>query len=334
MAQAEINSARDSCAKPQVSVLTPTWNRAEYLPEVWQGLHSQTNRSFEWIVANDGSQDDTIEVVRRLAGKSDFPVTLINASVRIGKSRMDNEAVRRAQGEFILWCDSDDVLLPAAIETLLQTWHSIAPQERQQFAGVTALCTAGGVILGEDYPAADMTDLPLNTLLYQMRSDLVIFTRAGLLQQTPFREVDFLISESSVWNQIGVRRTRFIPQVLKKIRYGEKNCLSHSGKMRYNRGHAHALALTRRAASRQLSFPRQVMRIVNFGRYCVHGDIPVGDALRLWRDHGGSALAVFALLPVSFALCVKDRLQQKVEKTHPAFDEALDTVEFDCEVLN
>lgn len=334
MGEADIQASGGSTAKPRVSVLTPTWNRAEYLLDVWKGLNNQVNRSFEWIVANDGSEDDTNEVVRDLARKSDFPVTLINASTRIGKSRMDNEAVNRAQGEFILWCDSDDTLMPEAIDSLLQTWDSIAPEERQNFAGVTALCTAAGSILGEDYPAEDVTDLPLNTLLYQMRSDLVIFTRSDLLKRTPFMEVDFLISESSVWNQIGVRQTRFTRKVLEQKRYGEKNCLSHSGRMRYNRGHAYALALTRPYASRQITLSRRFMRTVNFGRYSIHGDIPLAEALKTWRASGGSALAVITLLPASLALCVKDHLQRKVDKTHLAFEQATGIVEFEYDILN
>ena len=132
-------------ATPLVSILTPTWNRADYLPKVWEGLNTQTNKSIEWIVANDGSTDHTVDTVRVLANQSDFPVTLINASIRIGKSRMDNEAVGRARGQFILWCDSDDFLLPKAVETLLATWTSIPEEEREHFAGVTALCeTASG----------------------------------------------------------------------------------------------------------------------------------------------------------------------------------------------
>lgn len=334
MGQVDIRSSGGSPATPRVSVLTPTWNRAEYLLDVWKGLDSQSNRSFEWIVANDGSEDETIEVVSGLARKSSFPVTIINASTRIGKSRMDNEAVKKARGEFILWCDSDDILMPEAIQSLLQAWDSIAPEVRHDFAGVTALCSAAGSILGEDYPAGDVTDLPLNNLLYQMRSDLVIFTRSDLLKRTPFMEVDFLISESSVWNQIGTRQTRFTRKVLEQKRYGEKNCLSHSGRMRYNRGHAHALALTRCFASGHVTFTQRLIRLVNFGRYRIHGDIPLTKALGLWRANGGSTLAVITLLPVSFVLCVKDRLQKKVDKTHLAFEEAIDIVEFKHEVLN
>lgn len=123
---------------PHISVLTPTWNRASYLKTVWKGLQSQGFRNFEWIVANNGSQDDTVEIVRALAKKSDFPVTLISASQRVGKSRIDDEAVSAARAEFILWCDSDVYLLPEALQTLFDTWHTIPAPER-----AAAMCPPG-----------------------------------------------------------------------------------------------------------------------------------------------------------------------------------------------
>jgi hypothetical protein len=73
---------------------------------------------------------------------------------------------------------------------------------------------------------------------------------------------------------------------------------------------------------------------VNFGRYCFHGDIPLSKALQLWQDNAGSALAVIALMPISFAFCLKDQMQKKVEKTHLAFDEAIASAEFEYDVLN
>jgi glycosyltransferase involved in cell wall biosynthesis len=69
-----------------ISILTATWNRSKYLWSVHVGLAAQSNCS----------------------------VTYIRADRHVCKVRMDNEAVRQAKEEFILWCDSDDWLLPNA----------------------------------------------------------------------------------------------------------------------------------------------------------------------------------------------------------------------------
>ncbi len=88
--------------QPLVSVLTPTWNRAEYLEKVWRGLVAQEYRNFEWIVGNDGSNDNTVEVLRALAKKSDFPIKLIDSNIRIGKSRIDNLLMSNISGELLI----------------------------------------------------------------------------------------------------------------------------------------------------------------------------------------------------------------------------------------
>lgn len=306
--------------KPVISVLTPTWNRAPYLHKVWEGLEAQGFRNFEWIVANDGSQDETVEVVHALAQKSDFPVTLISASQRVGKSRIDNEAASAAQGDFIIWCDSDDVLVPEALQTLLDTWHSIPEAERDSFCGVSALCDTEDGVLGNRFYSSDAPlDMGWNEMFRALRADLVIFTRADLVKQNPFPEVDFLISESSIWSKIGVRKTRFLPVVLERKRYGEVNALSLSGHMSYNRGHAHAIALTNPYVAPFLNRKDRLKRAVNYLRYSRHGEISLREAFRLWGADVREIALFVALWPTAQALALKDQLQGKVHKTHRDF---------------
>ncbi|WP_018147500.1 glycosyltransferase family 2 protein [Henriciella marina] len=320
---------------PAISVITPSWNRASYLKNVWEGLDAQGFESFEWIVANDGSEDETVEVVRALALESNFPVTLICASQRVGKSRIDNEAVRAARGDFIIWCDSDDVLLPGALQTLIDTWHSIPESERDLFCGVSALCDTEEGVLGNRFYNSDAPlDMIWNEMYRALRADLVIFTRADLVRQTPFPEVDFLISESSVWNNIGVRKTRFLPVVLKRNRYGEVNAISHSGHMSYNRGHAHAIALTKPHLAPFLSRKEQLRRTVNYLRYCQHGEISLSEALRLWRADMREVALLIVIWPAALALSFKDRLQGKVRKTHREFLAAQAVATVTTEKLN
>lgn len=311
---------------PLISVLTPSWNRSAFLPIVWQHLNSQSFLNFEWIVANDGSSDDTIKVVESLARKSSFPIILINANKRIGKSRMDNEGIKASRGKFIVWCDSDDYLHSNALEELLATWNSIPEVERNYFCGVTALSETNTGILGKTYPKSGYTDICLNKLLNIMKSDLVIFTNAYILKKHLFKEVDFLIPESSVWNAIGNKKTRFIPKVLKRSNYNQVNCISHSGFMSFNRGRAHALAISKPYQVELLSTKEKIWRAIIFLRYSYHGDIKFKDAISLWRGNIFDRAQLYLLLPFALLFIIKDIAKKVVIKTHIEFESSNSTV--------
>jgi glycosyltransferase involved in cell wall biosynthesis len=294
---------------PLISVLTPTWNRAAYLTRVWEGLCSQTFTDFEWVVANDGSTDDTRKVIQELASRSPFPVILIEASVHIGKPRMDNELIRHARGEFLVWNDSDDFLVPSALKQLVDTWNSIAPDARGAYIGVTSHTTF------------DTTWNDLSERL-AIEGDKLFYVRADLTRANKFIEVDFMVIESSFWNAVSDMKTRFLPEVVKIVGREAENRISFSGKMEYCRGKAYGMAAAEqfpRAQRRNLR--DRAWKATTFFRYCIHGDIGISAAMRLWGGNLPKPLFL-ATYPLGVALAFKDRLQGKVRKTHRDFDRA------------
>lgn len=320
---------------PLISILTPTWNRADYLKQVWDGLISQTFTDFEWVVADDGSSDETTQVVKDLATLSPFPVTLITASCRVGKSKIDNLSVSNASGSFIIWCDSDDKLLPTALETLVSTWNSIPLSDQNSYCGITALCKTSDATLGNKfYGRQEALDMPWNELYHKLSSDLVIFTRAELLQSTPFPEVDFLTPESSVWSSIGILKTRFVPLILQHKNYRQSNCLSFNGIMAYNRGYAHANAITKPYTWHLTSRKKRVIKRINYLRYCRHGEIGFMQAVRLWKASPAEILLLLFLKSFSELIAIADIMQGKVRRTHRDFDIAITLAKFDIKRLN
>ena len=320
---------------PFISVLTPTWNRADYLKQVWDGLISQSFKDFEWVVSDDGSSDQTTKVVADLAARSPFPVTLITASCRVGKSKIDNVAVTNANGAFIIWCDSDDLLLPSALEVLVDTWKSIPQQERGAYCGVTALCKTHETILGNKfYGPCEVLDMPWNEIYLKLNSDLVIFTRAELLKSSPFPEVDFLTPESSVWNKIGIMKTRFVPFVLQQKSYRERNCLSFNGTMAYSRGYAHSIAITKPYVWALFSRKERLRKRFNFSRYCRHGEISFIEAVKLWNASPPEIVLFLFLMPFSELIALADKAQGKVQRTHRDFNVAISLVKFDVKRFN
>jgi len=318
------------------SILTPTWNRAAYLHRVYDGLAAQTYRNFEWIVADDGSMDDTGPVIRRLAALADFPVTYIRADRHVGKIRMDNAAVRQARGRFILWCDSDDWLLPVALQRLRDTWESIPEDQREGYVGVAALAATEQGCIVNPFPDDPYRDVSWNDLaeLHGVTGDMLYCARAEALKASPFPEVDLLIPESVVWTAIGHQPARLIPEVLQIKEYQAVHAVSFSGVMAYNRGRAHALASTvKNLCGHRRPWKTGAWWLITFIRYSLHGELTLAEARRLWGENS-STLGYALAYPLALGLAVKDRIQGKVRPTHREFLASQTSARLTVECLN
>jgi glycosyltransferase involved in cell wall biosynthesis len=234
---------------------------------------------------------------------------------------MDNEAIRHARGELLLWCDSDDILTPEAVGTFLSTWRGLSSDQRKEFVGVTALAATKEGVLANPFPGSEYRDVSWNDLagLHRVTADMTFLVRTDVMRSNPFPEVDLVVPESVVWNVIGDGKTRFIPKVLRLVEYRAPNAISFSGKMNYNRGRAYAAAvMQRRLLSYSSGRYERMWRLVNFLRYCIHGEIGMAEARRLWADNSPSP-SFWSCVPVAHLLALADRLRNKVVRSHREF---------------
>lgn len=95
---------------PMFSIITPAYNSAAYIAETITAVLGQTFGGFELIIADDGSTDDTIEVVRKTAG-GDRRIRIVDAP-HGGPASARNAALAVARGRIIALLDSDDVWTP------------------------------------------------------------------------------------------------------------------------------------------------------------------------------------------------------------------------------
>lgn len=79
-----------------ITVFTPTYNRAHLLPRLYESLVKQTYRDFEWIIVDDGSSDNTAEVVNDWS--ADFPIRFF-IKENGGKHTAINLGTKLAKGE-------------------------------------------------------------------------------------------------------------------------------------------------------------------------------------------------------------------------------------------
>ncbi|MDR1889020.1 MAG: glycosyltransferase family 2 protein [Zoogloeaceae bacterium] len=110
---------------PAISVITPTYNHAHLLPRVWSSLRRQTEQNFQWIVVDDGSTDDTREVIAGFADPRIDYVWQENGGVCAARNRGDREI----RAEFVVYLDSDDEFFSgAALAEMLSEIKATRPE--------------------------------------------------------------------------------------------------------------------------------------------------------------------------------------------------------------
>ncbi len=103
---------------PAISIVTPTWNRAHTLPRALDSLLRQTCADWEAIVVDDGSTDDTRARMEEYTAR-DPRIRYVAQATNRGVLAARNTAFDRATGDWITTLDSDDELVPEALEVLL-----------------------------------------------------------------------------------------------------------------------------------------------------------------------------------------------------------------------
>jgi glycosyltransferase involved in cell wall biosynthesis len=104
--------------RPFVSVVVPTYNRAQQTIAAIESVLAQTYRHFDIIVVDDGSTDGSGEAIQRFISQrtNGFHQILLLREPHQGASGARNAGIARAQGEYIAFLDSDDVWVPEKLE--------------------------------------------------------------------------------------------------------------------------------------------------------------------------------------------------------------------------
>jgi glycosyltransferase involved in cell wall biosynthesis len=136
--------------KPVLSVITPTYNRAHLLDRVYESLLAQTEFSFEWIVADDGSDDETEQKVTVWIKSAPFPIHYTYQENQ-GKAAAFNHAVRLASGQFLFCLDSDDWFPEDSVANQIALMESHV--DNPKICGLTGISKLpDGTVVGKAFP--------------------------------------------------------------------------------------------------------------------------------------------------------------------------------------
>ena len=190
-----------------VTVLTPTFNRGGSLNNLYQSLQKQTIKDFEWLLVDDGSTDDTKNIAEEMRKKAEFPMRYIYKE-NGGKHTALNVGVKQITSELAFIVDSDDTLVPDAIETILQ-YHK-KYKERKDLCGYSFLRRfPDGNINGKpfepDEKVGTYIECRINADDTQADKAEVFYTRC--LKEFPFPEYrnEKFLGEDLVWIRMAMK---------------------------------------------------------------------------------------------------------------------------------
>lgn len=127
------------------TICIPTYNRANTIINTIQSLKKQTYLDFEVIIVDDGSIDETEEVIKKL----DWDKIVYCKKKNGGKHTALNVGIEKAKGELFLVLDSDDVLVPNALSSMASIWENIS--NNKTICGIMGRCSENGKLIGERF---------------------------------------------------------------------------------------------------------------------------------------------------------------------------------------
>ncbi len=295
------------------TVFTPTFNRAHVLERVFRSLQQQTLGNFEWLIVDDGSTDNTREVVGQFRDQAGFPIRYLYQSNR-GKHMATNLAVREAKGQLFLTVDSDDACTPQALERLYSIWLEIPSPERDRFSGVSVLCLDwDGRTIGTKFPRDRMDSDPVSLVSSGVRGEKWGFHRTEILRRFPFPGFpgETFLTEAVVWNRIAREYRMYYANEALRICFATTGGLSRGVP---GKGWKSNWALRARnpKGSRLyyqecLAFPYSpvllIRHVLNYVRFSFHAGVSARQTIR----DSPRPLLTFGAVPAAAALYLRDR---------------------------
>lgn len=188
-----------------LSIITPTYNRVDLLKNCFSSLLVQTCCDFEWIIVDDGSSDQTKEIFSEIAKKKlPFRMTYVWKE-NGGKHSALNVSHPFIHGRYILLLDSDDTLIPSAVETVISVWKKY--ENNAEIGIITFLRQLkDGTIVAKGRQEGIPLDVLNNKRICFIANDCCETLRAKLFLKYPFPvfEGEKFLAETALWYRVGL----------------------------------------------------------------------------------------------------------------------------------
>lgn len=165
----------------KLTVFTPTYNRKHTIGRTYESLCRQTSKDFEWLIIDDGSTDNTKDLVMKWIGDNIISIRYIYQKNQ-GMHGAHNTAYRNIFTELNTCIDSDDYMPDDAVEKIISFWNKYGSK---QYAGIVGLdINSLGNVIGTSFPK-EMKVTALYDFYRHGRGDKKLVYRTDIIKQYP-----------------------------------------------------------------------------------------------------------------------------------------------------
>lgn len=260
-----------------VTVITPTYNRAYLLPNLFESLKQQ-ERNFKWLIVDDGSDDDTEEVVKGF--KADFDIKYIKKA-NGGKHTALNVGIREIDTELTIIVDSDDMLLPGAIADIRQVHEKYRGNDKIGAYSFLRCYSNGKPVVPLDND--EFIDSYIRYRIKERRpGDMAEVFKTKVLKEYPFPEFagERFLSEDVVWIEISKKYDFvFINKAIYRCEYLEGGLTANDKPMKFA-SPLGSMLRGKRLMSKECGLIANIRGAIIYNCYnldSVRGGVPAGE---------------------------------------------------------
>ncbi len=197
---------------PSVSIITPSFNQADYLEETIQSVLSQNYPEMEYLIVDGGSTDESVEIIERYADQLAWWVSEPDK----GQSDGINKGFRKATGDIVCWVNSDDVLMPQAVEKAVKVFNEY-PDAAMIYGDVYSIDETGKTFNEMKYGDWGLKDLMQFSIIGQP----AVFMRREAVHASDYLEVSFqYLMDHHLWLRLAQEgEIVHVPEFFAKARY-------------------------------------------------------------------------------------------------------------------
>lgn len=207
-----------------VSIVMPAYNCEKYVAEAINSVLAQTYKSWELLVIDDGSKDNTLQIINEF-GNKDIRIRPLQNEKNMGVSATRNRGIELASGDWIAFLDSDDMWEPTKLEKQLK----VAEKKSAEF-----LFTRSLYINEDGEPFKGIFEVPEKVSYKKLRNHNIISCSSVLVNKKFFENIkmekDEMHEDYAVWLRIlklgvtayGVNEPLLIYRISRNSKSGNK----------------------------------------------------------------------------------------------------------------